>query len=203
MSRTTSGVILPPIPQRRPKKHGGRERTPSVLMGCGWLIEPDGSIVEQPAEWDFNTLASEGATFMNQVFFGGVSNPLKYIGLINGGTVAPTITSTMAYLAGAAGQGESQAPGANGYNRQQVANGLAGADWTDDGIVSNASRLSANVKTFGPFSATTTMTHAFMATAATGQTAGSGKLILFLPLSGSTTANSGQSFAYQLRNSVA
>lgn len=202
MPYTKNGIYLPPRQERRPCGSRRRQHPFSVLMGIGAVINPDGTIESQDPEWMPNALANEGQTSIHNVYFGGGSNPSKYLGLINGGTVAPVVTSNMSYLGQASGQNESQVPAANGYNRQQVVNGVGGADWTDNGIIGGASKYTANQKTFGPFSATTTATHAFMCTAVTGQLAGSGKFILFIALSGNTVLNSGQSFAYLLSDSL-
>ncbi len=107
----------------------------------------------------------------------------------------------MAYLAGGAGAKETRVPGVDGYNRQQV---TGTTDWTDDGLIAGDYRFSAAQKTFGPVTGTAwTINNAGMVTAATGQLAGSGKFILYLALSATTTIAVGQSMLYTLRFSQA
>lgn len=198
MRRTASGILLPREPERRPKPYG-RRRSPT--MGLGAVIDPDGSVAWQEDEWVPNALADEGEQSMLNVYLKELANPAKYLALINGTTTAPVETSTMAYLGGGAGAQEVRVPGVDGYNRQQV---VGSTDWTDDGLISGDYRFSAVEKTFGPATGTAwTINHSAMVTASTGQTAGSGKFLLFLILSATTTIAVSQSFKYLLRNSQA
>ncbi len=195
-----NGIILPRDQERRPRADGLRRKRWSPTQGMGFLLSAEGDVLWSDPEWMPNALIDEGEASMLNVYLGGGANPSKYLCLINGGTTAPTETSTMAYLGGAAGANETQVPAANGYNRQQVLNGTGGADWTDDGLVGGDARYSSAQKTFGPATGSAwTATHAGMVTAATGQTAGSGKFLLFLALSASTTVAINQSFLYTLR----
>jgi len=194
MPYTKSGIRLPASPL--PMPHGGPvKKRRSLTMGIGALIEPDGSVAWQDDGWQLNALNDEGETDTLSVYLAQSAHLTKYACLINGGTTAPTETSTMAYLAGAAGAGETQAPTVGGYNRQQILN----TDWVSDGLISGDARYSAAEKTFGPATVTWTATHAGLVTAATGQAAGSGKFLLFLALSASTSIASGQSLKYILR----
>lgn len=188
-----NGIVLPRECERRPRPSGRRW---SPTMGMGSVIDPDGSVAWQESEWVPNALIDEGETDMLSVYLTAAANPAKYLCLINGGTTPPTETSTMAYLGGGAGANESQVPAANGYNRQQILT----TDWASDGLVAGDARYSSASKTFGPASgAAWTTTHAGLVTAATGQLAGSGKFLLFLALSASTTIAIAQSLVYLLR----
>lgn len=189
-----NGLVLPRSTERRPRPHGKRSWSPT--MGLAAVLDPDGTVAWQEDEWVENDLANEGQSSVLSVYLAGGANPSKYIALINGGTTPPTKTSTMAYLGGSAGANETQVPAANGYNRQQILT----TDWAVDGIIGADERYSAAQKTFGPASGSTwTITHACMVTALTGQIAGSGKFILFLAISASTTIAINQSFLYTLR----
>lgn len=196
MPYTKSGIYLPPVPIPRPRADGTRRKRWSPTQGMGALLSPEGDVLWQDREWVPNALNDEGETDMLSVYLTATANPAKYVCLINGGTTAPTETSTMAYLGGGAGASESQVPAANGYNRQQILT----TDWTSDGLISGDARYSSASKTFGPATgAAWTATHAGLVTAATGQLAGSGKFLLFLALSASTTIAINQSLVYLLR----
>ncbi len=199
MRRTASGILIPREPERRPKPYGGKRRSPT--MGLGAVIDPDGSVAWQEDEWMPNALADEGEQSMLNVYLKELANPAKYLALINGTTTAPTETSTMAYLGGVAGANEVRAPTVDGYNRQQL---VGGTDWIDDGLQGGDFRFSGAEKTFGPATGTAwTINHSAVVTAATGQLAGSGKFLLFLALSATTTIAVSQSFKYLLRFSQA
>lgn len=196
MSYTESGIYIPPLPQSRPLRDGrARRRETHLYMGLGAVIDPDGSVAWQEDDWTKNVLADEGENDMLAVYLTAATNPSKFLCLINGGTTPPSETSTMAYLGGGAGAQETQVPGANGYNRQQILT----TDWTNDGLQGGDFRYSAAEKTFGAATATWTITHSGLVTASTGQTAGSGKFLAFIPLSATTTIASGQSFKYIMR----
>lgn len=193
MTVLPSGIVLPREPERRPKPYGRRW---SPTMGIGALINADGSVEWQDSDWQLNALCDEGETSMLNVYLKEAANPAKHLALIDGTTTPPGETSTMAYLGGGAGAGETKTPGSNGYNRQQILN----TDWTDDGLISGDARFSAAEKTWGP--ATTgawICSHAALVTAATGQTGGSGKFLLFVALSATTTIAVSQSFKFILR----
>lgn len=196
MPVTKSGIYLPPVPQLRPRAPEKRKRR-SLLMGIGALISPEGDVLWQDPDWMFNALDDEGEASVNNVYLKEAANPSKYLALIDGTATAPTETSTMAYLGGGAGAKETQVPAANGYNRQQV---IGTTDWTDDGLISGDSRFSASEKTFGPASGSAWIAnYGALVTAATGQVAGSGKFLLHLALSATTTIAINQSFKYILR----
>lgn len=173
-----------------------RKRLWSPTEGRGKLLSPEGDVLWEDPDWIPNALMDEGEASMLNVYLAEAANPSKYLCLIDGSTTPPAETDTMAYLGGAAGSREAKTPGSSGYNRQQI---LA-ADWTNDGLISGDIRFSAAQKTFGPASGSSwTFTHAGLVTAATGQSAGSGKFLLNIALSGPTTVNVGQSFVYTLR----
>lgn len=197
MTTTASGIRLPPVPERRPLPSGQARRRADLHLyrGIGAVIEPDGSVAWQDPDWMDNILADEGELDMLDVYLRAQTNPSKFLALLNGTTTPPAETSTMAYLAGAAGSGESQVPGANGYNRQQILT----TDWTAPAIVGGDYQSSAAEKTFGAATAAWTITHTALVTAATGQTAGSGRFLAYLALSASTTIAINQSFKYVLR----
>lgn len=174
-----------------------RLREGHMFVAKGQVVNYDGSI-DQETEWSpwmLNALADEGEASMLNVYLKEAANVSKYLALIDGTTTAPAETSTMAYLGGGAGAKETQVPAANGYNRQQILN----TDWTDDGLISGDARFSAAEKTFGPASATWTANYMALVTAATGQIAGSGKFLLYLALSATTTIAINQSFKLVLR----
>lgn len=169
-------------------------------MGFGAVIDPDGSIAWQEDEWTLNALTDEGEQSMLNVYLKELANPAKHLCLIDGTTTAPTEAAKMSYLGGGAGAKETRVPGVDGYNRQQI----AGADWTDDGLIAGDYRFSAAQKTFGPATGTAwTINNAGVVTASTGQLDASGKFILYLALSATTNIAVGQSFLYTLRFSQA
>lgn len=176
---------VPALPQQRPWKGEGRARRMSLAMGFGAIIEPDGSVAWQEEEWSFNALHDAGEQSMLNVYLKELSNPTKFLGLLNDGSVAET-DGTMTAVT------EATTPGTQGYNRQAV----IAADWTDDGLQSGDYRFSAAEKTFGPVATSAVAaTHASLSTTATG----AGLLLLTIALSGTTVINVGQSFKYLLR----
>lgn len=197
MTVTPSGIRLPPVPERRPLTGGQarRRRDLHLYRGIGAVIEPDGTVAWQDPDWVDNVLADEGELDMLDVYLRAQANPSKFLALINGSTTAPIETSTMAYLGGAAGANESQVPGANGYNRQQINT----TDWSAPALTGGDYQSSAAEKTFGAATAAWTITHTALVTAATGQTAGSGRFLAYLALSATTTIAINQSFKYVLR----
>lgn len=182
-----TGIVIPRYPspaviREKAIKHNGRR---SLTMGVGALVSPEGDVLWQDEEWQFNALHDAGEQKMLQVFLAEQANVTKYLGLLNDATVAET-DGTMSAVT------EMTTPGSNGYNRQQI---LAG-EWTDDGLVSGDYRFSAAEKTFGPISgAAQTGTHASLSTTSTG----AGVLLATLALSATTTIAINQSFKYILR----
>lgn len=182
MVRTRSGIVLPAIPQPRPKPYGKRR---SLTMGLGVLLEPDGSVAWQDPDWQLNALHDAGEQDMLQVFLSEQAHKTKYLGLLNDSTVAET-DGTMSAVT------ESKPPGSDGYARQQVLS----TDWTNDGLQGGDYRFSAAEKTFGPITGTAaTATHASLSSTATT----AGILFLTLALSATTTIAVNQSFKYILR----
>lgn len=181
-----SGIILPPVPQPRPRAHGRRR---SVTMGIGALLEPDGSVVWQDPDWQLNALHDAGEQDLLQVWLAEQAHKTKFLALLNDATIAET-DGTMAAVA------ESKVPAADGYNRQAVLS----TDWSNDGLISGDYRFSAAEKTFGPISGTAAIaTHAALTTTLT---ATNGLLLLTLALSATTTIAVSQSFKYILRATV-
>lgn len=178
-------ILLPPLPQQRPWKGDGRAKRPSLVMGLGVLLNPDGTVEHQDDEWAFNALHDAGEQKMLQVFLSEAANVSKYLGLLNDASVAET-DGTMSAVT------EAQTPGTNSYNRQQVIN----TDWSDDGLQGGDYRFSAAEKTFGPITTSAlTATHASLSTTSTG----AGILLLTLALSATTVIAVNQSFKYILR----
>lgn len=208
MPYTKSGIRLPPTMERKPMAQRRRETGLHLYEGIGAVVAEDGkTILWQDPDWIQNALADEGEQDMMKVYLRGEANPSKFLALINGGTTAPVETSTMAYLGGVAGANETKVPAADGYNRQQITTAIAAtlgaAGWFDEGLVAGDYRFTADEKTFGAATGTAwTITHTALVTAATGQTAGSGKFLAFLLLSATTTIAVGQSFKYVLRQSM-
>lgn len=183
------------------KSHSSRW---SPTRGRGLVLDPDvaafhrrhGYVHTRDAavvtDWMPNALMDEGEQDVLNVWLLQTSDLSKYLCLLKG--TAPAETDTMAFLAGGT-NGEAQTPAANGYNRIQIAN----TDWGTPTLNSGDYQTTAAGKTFGPASGSNwTATGAGLVTALTGQLSGSGKFLIYLALSGSTTVNIGQSFLYQL-----
>lgn len=178
-----SGILLPPLPQFRPKPEGRRR---SLTMGMGALLSPEGDVLWQDDDWQFNALHDAGEQDMLQVYLSEQAHKTKYLALLNDATIAET-DGTMAAVV------EMKTPATGGYDRQQV---LAG-DWTNDGLQGGDYRFSAAEKTFGPMvTAAGTATHAALTTTLTTT---AGLLLLTLGLSATTTIAISQSFKYILR----
>jgi hypothetical protein len=154
-----------------------------LFDGFGQVVSPEGDILAEDPEWIPNALHDAGEQTMLNVFLKEQANVTKYLGLLNDASVAET-DGTMTAVT------ETQTPAANGYNRQQIVN----TDWTDDGLVGGDYRFSAAQKTFGPATATWTLTHASLSTTLT--TAGV-LLVTVATVVGSVP--SGSSYLYTLR----
>jgi len=155
-----------------------------LVHGKGAVVNPDGSIAWQDADWMPNALADEGEQSMLNVYLLGTTDPSFYLGLLN--MASPGETTVMSGIT------ESNTPTANGYNRIQIASG----DWGTPTLNSGDYQTTALQKTFGPASGSNwTCTHAFVTTTLTGTT---GKFLLYIALSASTTVAIGQSFLYTL-----
>jgi hypothetical protein len=160
-----------------PYREGRRQR--HVYMGRGGLLYPDGSIELEP-EWTPNALADEGEASMINVYLREQANVAKYIALLNDSGIVET--DTMATMV------ESQSPGSNGYARQQIAAG----DWGAPALDSGDHQSSASQKTFGPATATWTLTHAAFVTTSTG----TGGLFLGYIATAVSSVASGVSYLY-------
>jgi hypothetical protein len=173
--------------------------------GRGFVLDPDlrefydrkGFIRTRDAaaetDWVENALLDEGEQDVLNVWLLQTSDLSKYLCLLKG--TAPAETDTLTFLAGGT-NGEAQTPAANGYNRIIIAN----TDWGTPALNSGDYQTTAAGKTFGPASGSNwaSMTGAGLVTHLTSQSAGSGKFLIYLALSGTTTVNIGQSFLYQL-----
>jgi hypothetical protein len=88
---------------------------------------------------------------------------------------------------------EAKAPGVGGYARQQV---LA-ADWGAPALVGGDYKTTSAQKTFGAATGSAwTVTHIALVTTAAGVTSPATLFILWIPLSGATTVNVGQTFNF-------
>lgn len=153
-----------------------------AVYGKGQVLDPDGSVV-QDLDWCGNALADEGEQYMiNASFRNTVTAGNKYLALVNMGAIAETTTlSTMT----------GEVSTANGYARQLIAAG----DWAAPVLNSGDYQSTATEETFGPASTGAwTVTHAVLATT----TDNTGLLLLYVPLSATTTVAIGQSFKYTL-----
>lgn len=154
-----------------------------LMYGKGAVRNPDGSIAWEE-DFQPNALADEGEQSMLNVYLLGTADPSFYLGLLNGGS--PGETTVMSGIT------ETQTPGANGYNRQQITSG----DWGTPVLNSGDYQTTAAQKTFGAASGSNwTATHAYLTTTSTGT---GGKFLLFIALSASTTVAIGQQFLYTL-----
>ena len=162
----------------------------------GRAVDPSDAAVL--LDWEENALLDEGEQDILNVWLLQTSDLSKYLALMKG--TAPAETDTLTFLAGGT-NGEAQTPAANGYNRQQIAN----TDWATPTLNSGDYQTTAAQKTFGPASGSNwaSMTGVTLVTHVTSQSAGSGKLLIYVALSGTTTVNIGQSFLYQLTNTAA
>lgn len=155
-----------------------------LVMGRGEVINPDGSVAWSE-DWQRNTLANEGEESVLNVYFLGTSNPSKYLGLLTDDG-DPLETDTMASFSAAVEET------GGGYARQQITTG----DWGSPTLDSGDMQVTAAEKTFGPASGSAwSVKHAFVTTTVSGT---GGKFVLWVPLSGVTTVNVGQSFKYTL-----
>jgi hypothetical protein len=161
---------------------GGRrsKRDRHVYMGKGALVYPDGTVEWQDEEWMPNALADEGEASMINVYLREQAHPTKFLALLNDSGIVET--DTMATMI------ESNTPGSNGYNRQAFTAG--GGDWGAPSLDTGDHQSTASQKTFGPATATWTITHAAFVTTSTG-TAG-----LFLGYIATTTTTVGNTVSY-------
>jgi len=178
-------IIVPRF--KRPK---GKRWSPTI--GRYDVLDPDGSVAEA-GEWVPNLLLDEGEADVLNVWLLQTADLSKYLALAK---ATPGETDTMAWL----NPNEVFAPPLNGYARIQIASG----DWGAPGLDTGDMKSTAAQKTFGPASGSNwaSLTTVSLVTAATGQIAGSGKHLLNVPLSGTTTVNVGQSFLYTLSAKV-
>jgi hypothetical protein len=164
--------------------HRRHPRAPVDPRSAAWL-----------GEWVPNALLDEGEQDLLNVYYLQTSDLSKYLALMI--STAPAETDTMAILA----TKEVFAPPLNGYARVQILN----TDWGAPALNSGDYQTTAAQKTFGPSATTawTSLTGVTLVTAATGQASGSGKLLTYVALSGTTTVNISQSFLYQLAQKAA
>jgi hypothetical protein len=147
-------------------------------------VDATGKVLWEEPDFTGNSLADEGEQSIINVYLLEASNPTKYLGLLNDGTLAET--DTVATVT------EADTPGTHGYNRQQILN----TDWAAATLNSGDYQSTAAQKTFGPISGVAvTATTAFVTTTSTGT---GGKFILYIALSATTTIAVGQSFLYTL-----
>ena len=158
--------------------HGRRRH--SLFEGRGALVFPDGSVEWQDDDWRPNVLVDEGEASVINVYLRENANPSKYLMLISGSAPAETAVMT--------GLTESETPGTDGYNRQQVVAG----DWAAPALDTGDMQSAAAEKTFGPNTSTAwTIAHVAIVTVATG-TGG-----LFLAYITTTVTSVGTSVAYK------
>lgn len=163
----------------------------SPLEGRGAIISPEGDVVWEDPDWIPNALLNEGEESILNVYYREQANPSKYLALITG---TPAETDTMAWLAA----NEIRVPTpVDGYARQQ----LLAANWGAPALDTGDMQTSHAEISFGPASgsAWSAITGVAVVTAATGQLAGSGKLIQALALTGSQNVSIGFYFRYTLR----
>lgn len=162
----------------------------SLTEGRGQLLSPEGDVLWEDPDWIPNALMDEGEESVLNVYFRAQSNPSKFICLL---TAAPVETDTMAVLATA----EVFNPPLNGYAREEIVSG----DWGAPALDAGDMQTTALEQTLGPAASNpwNSLTHVGLVTASTGQTAGSGKFILFIALSATTNVGIGQSFKYTMR----
>lgn len=155
-----------------------------LVMGRGEVLDPDGSVAHR-TELRRNTLADEGESSVLDVFFLENAVPDKYLGLMTDDG-DPLEDDTMSAFAAAVEET------GGGYSRQQI---LAG-DWSTPTLDGGDYVSTAAEQTFGPATgAAWSIKHAFLTTTASGT---GGLFLLWVPLSGITTVNIGQSFKYTL-----
>lgn len=144
----------------------------------------------QLGEWVPNALLDEGEQDVCNVYYLQGSHLSKYLALLISTALAET--DTMVALA----TKEVFAPPLNGYARIQILS----TDWGTPALNGGDYQTTAAQKTFGPSAsnAWNSMTGVGLCTAATGQTAGSGKMLTYIALSATTSVAIGQSFLYQL-----
>lgn len=161
-----------------------RKRLWHPTEGKARIVSPEGDTLWEDPDWMPNALADEGEASILNVYFLETANPSKYLACMND---TPAETDIMTGIT------ESKAPGADGYNRQQL---TAGA-WSSPALDSGDMQIAAAEETFGPITGSSmTVSHVFVTTASTGT---AGLLILYLALSATSTIAVGQSLKYTLR----
>lgn len=179
----------------------------SVLQGKGAVLDPSGEVMWIDDEWIPNALTNTGQSDILNVYFKATTQTTTfYLGLFvvdTASTNAPSKTTVSANISQTALGGGStvteETTTSSGYARQAITN----ANWGTPTLNSGDEQTTAAQVTFGAASSawngTTTqpaqIKYAFLST---GSATTAGTLILYLALSGTTTINSGQSFAYTL-----
>jgi hypothetical protein len=159
---------------------GTRGRQRHVYMGKGARKFADGTIVWDDEDWMPNALADEGEASIINVYLREQANPTKFLALLNDSGIVET--DTMATMV------ESNTPGSNGYNRQT----LSAGDWGAPSLDSGDQQSTHVQETFGPATATWTLTHVAFVTTSTG----TGGLFLGFIATTTTTIGNTVSFLY-------
>lgn len=177
----------------------------SLLMGKGAVMNADGS-THWEGDWVENALTNSGEADMLNVYLKAAAQTTTfYLGLTLVSTAttnrpsATTISTNLTQTALGGGATVTEQNVSNGYARQSVASGGWGANSGTQPTGTTAPQVTFGPATGTAWSGTTTspgqIQDAIMSTAASGTT---GTLILFLPLSATTTIALTQSFAYTL-----
>lgn len=179
----------------------------SIFQGKGAVLNPDGSIAWEDAEWMDNALTNTGQGDMLNVYLRGTAQTANfYLAMASdaSGASAPAKTNVSAdiILTGTATSTQVFEEQGGGYARQTITQ----AQWGVPALQGGDQQSDAAQKTFGPVTgaawtgATGTsaaLRSALLSTSATSGTGGS--LLAFVALSAVTAVAVGQSFVYTLR----
>jgi hypothetical protein len=167
-------------PTEFPGRYAHGRRQYHLFEGRGKVAFPDGTWEWTDDEWKPNVTLDEGEASVINVYLREQANPSKYLALISGS--APAETDVFSGLT------ESETPGTDGYNRQQIVAG----DWGAPALDSGDHQSAAAEKTFGPNTSTAwTIAHVVMTTAATGT---AGLAIMYVT---TTTTSIGTNVSYK------
>lgn len=169
------------------------------------VLGADGEVLYE-GSYQPNALTNDGQASNLQVWLRGQAVATMYLCLLNmPGAGAPIKTQNMT-IAGVppAGFTESQVPGANGYNRVQLNTNVT--DWPNvPALNAGDMQITSIAKTFGAFTAATSITHVGIVTVATGN---AGLVLLYVSNSyyaanaAAQALASGQSYQVQLSDKV-